>query len=59
MDARRLAALPQVTITRYRDGFTVDEGDGEGAVRKPNEPQNAMFLQDLDKGQVPMELRAR
>lgn len=51
--------IPRILITRYSDGFTLDEGDGEGDVRRPDDPKNAMFLQDLERGQVPMELRAR
>ncbi len=51
--------VSRIIITRYSDGFTLDEGDGEGDVRRPDDPKNAMFLQDLERGQVPMELRAR
>lgn len=51
--------ISRIIITRYSDGFTLDEGDGEGEVRRPDDPKNAMFLQDLERGQVPMELRAR
>jgi UBX domain-containing protein 1 len=51
--------VSRIVITRYSDGFTLDEGDGEGDVRRPDDPKNAMFLQDLERGQVPMELRER
>ena len=42
-------AVSKIIITRYKNGFTLDEGDGEGDVRTPDKPENAMFLQDLEK----------
>ena len=51
--------LSKIVITRYSDGFTLDEGDGEGDLRRPDVPENAIFLQDLERNQVPMELRER
>jgi UBX domain-containing protein 1 len=56
--AAAAAAAPgqvsQIVITRYSDGFTVDMGDGEGEgpVRRPDQPGNAMFLQALEQGKV-------
>ena len=51
--------ITRLVITRYSDGFTLDEGEGEGELRRPDVPENAIFLQDLERGQVPMELRDR
>ncbi|CAM9311870.1 unnamed protein product [Chrysoparadoxa australica] len=42
----------QVTITMYREGFTVDDGP----YRRLDDPANKPFLQDLGKGIVPREL---
>ena len=53
------AVLKRIIITRYSDGFTLTENDEEGEVRRPDQPENALFLQDLERGQVPMELRPR
>ena len=53
------AVLKRIIITRYSDGFTLTENEEEGEVRRPDQPENAMFLQDLERGQVPMELRPR
>ena len=43
--------ISKVAITRYSDGFTLDMGDGEGEVRRPGDPANAIFLQSLEKGE--------
>lgn len=41
-------------ITRYRNGFTVDDGP----LRDYNSPESIQFLKALDKGIVPRELAA-
>ena len=58
--SKKTKILSRVVITKYSDGFTLDlcDGQGESEVRRPDQPENAMFLQDLEKGMVPMELRA-
>ncbi|KAG8457534.1 hypothetical protein KFE25_004170 [Diacronema lutheri] len=40
------------TITFWRDGFTVDDGP----LRRTADPENAQFLADINRGQVPREL---
>ncbi|KAJ1626894.1 SEP domain-containing protein [Pavlovales sp. CCMP2436] len=42
------------TITFWRDGFTVDAGP----LRRTEDPENAQFLADINRGQVPRELEA-
>lgn len=42
------------TITFWRDGFTVDDGP----LRRTDDPENAQFLADINRGQVPRELEA-
>mmetsp|Transcript_26545 Transcript_26545/g.68541 ORF Transcript_26545/g.68541 Transcript_26545/m.68541 type:complete len:230 (+) Transcript_26545:87-776(+) len=42
------------TITFWRDGFTVDDGP----LRRSDDPENAQFLADINRGQVPRELEA-
>jgi len=41
------------TITMYRDGFTIDEGE----YRRVDDPLNEKFLKDLASGYVPSELQ--
>ena len=45
----------EVTVTMYREGFTVDDGP----YRPLTDPANGPFLQSLSKGQVPAELVTR
>jgi len=40
------------TITFYQNGFTVDDGP----LRNPEDPENAAFLQAVNRGQMPQEL---
>lgn len=43
---------PATVITLYRDGFTVDDGE----YRPLSDPENKLFLDDLNLGRVPQEL---
>lgn len=52
-DAAAPAAPTQThTITFWLDGFTVDDGP----LRRTADPENARFLADINRGQVPREL---
>jgi len=46
--------IPRCVLTFYRDAFTVDDG----APRAYNDPANAAFLDEVNQGRVPREIRA-
>lgn len=48
------ADATSVAITLYRNGFTVDNGP----LRNASSPENKEFISSLEKGEIPIELRA-
>eukprot|EP00051_Salpingoeca_urceolata_P031741 m.12778 g.12778 ORF g.12778 m.12778 type:complete len:375 (-) comp4354_c0_seq1:80-1204(-) len=46
----------EVTVTFYRNGFTVDDGVNPVTLRNLDEPQNAAFLNSITRNQMPEEL---
>jgi UBX domain-containing protein 1 len=47
--------IPRCVLTFYSDAFTVDDS----APRPYNDPANAAFLDEVNQGRVPREIRAR
>jgi len=52
----RSTGLPKVTITFYKEGFTVDNGRDEAPLRRQDDPANAAFLESIRNGVVPPEI---
>ncbi|EFA05869.1 NSFL1 cofactor p47 [Tribolium castaneum] len=47
------APSPEVTLKLWKDGFTVNEGE----LRAYTDPANTEFLQSIQRGEIPQELR--
>jgi len=47
--------IPRCVLTFYSDAFTIDDG----APRPYNDPANAAFLDEVNQGRVPREIRVR
>lgn len=47
------APSPEITLKLWKDGFTVNEGE----LRAYTDPANTEFLQSIQRGEIPQELR--
>lgn len=44
---------PEVTLKLWKDGFNVNDGE----LRSYTDPANTEFLQNIQRGEIPQELR--
>ena len=45
----------RIKLTLYKNGFTINDGE----FRDKNLPQNKKFMEDVEKGEIPLELRTK
>eukprot|EP00054_Salpingoeca_dolichothecata_P000508 m.16931 g.16931 ORF g.16931 m.16931 type:complete len:372 (+) comp10840_c0_seq1:94-1209(+) len=46
----------EVTLTFWRDGFTIDDGENPAPLRRLDDASSRDFLTSIQKGQMPLEL---